>query len=78
MGIKPAKVTHLVLLIRDVERSKPFYQDVLGPHVTVKMSGRMVFLSSQDDASHELALMALGEDATEPDPKGVGIIYHFS
>ena len=68
MGIKPAKLTHLVLLIRDVERSNPFYQDVLGLHVTAKMSGRMVFLSSQNDASHELPLIALGEDATEPNP----------
>ena len=71
---KPAKLAHLVLRVRDVERSKSFYQDVLGLHVTAEMPGRMVFLSSRDDASHELALMSLGESAPGPDPNRVGLI----
>lgn len=75
--VKPKQLGHLVLRVRDVEKSEQFYADVLGLHTTNKRAGRMVFMSAGDDASHELALMALGPDAPGPESDRVGL-YHFA
>ena len=70
-----ASIGHVVLRVRDVNKSKQWYQDVLGLEVTAEMPGRMVFLSSGEDSSHELALMQIGASAPGPDPHRVGL-YH--
>ena len=74
--VKPRQLGHVVLRVRDVERSKGFYTDVLGLHVTFESPGSMVFMSA-GESSHELALMALGPDAPGPDNSRVGM-YHFA
>lgn len=74
---KPMKLGHLVLQVRDLERSEQFYTGVLGLDVTTRIPGRMVFLSASGDASHELALMAIGPGAPGPDPHRAGL-YHFA
>ena len=70
-----ASVGHVVLRVRDVEKSKKWYQDVLGLEVTAEIPRRMVFLSSSDASSHELALMQIAPNAQGPDPYRVGL-YH--
>ena len=75
--VKPKQLGHLVLRVRDIDRSERFYTDVLGLHVTNKRAGRMVFMSAGGDASHELALMPVGEDAPGPEQNRVGL-YHFA
>ena len=75
--VKPKQLGHLVLRVRDVERSEAFYQDVLGLHTTNKRGGMMVFMSAGDDSSHELALMNVGADAPGPEQNRVGL-YHFA
>ena len=34
--VKPKQLGHIVLRVRDIERSEQFYSDVLGLHVTNK------------------------------------------
>ncbi len=75
--VKPKQLGHLVLRVRDVERSEAFYSDVLGLHTTTKRPGAMVFMSAGGDASHELALMSIGADAPGPEKDRVGL-YHFA
>lgn len=75
--VKPKQLGHLVLRVRDVEASEKWYQDILGLHTTNKMAGRMVFMSANDQSSHELALMQLGPDAPGPESDRVGL-YHFA
>ena len=75
--VKPKQLGHLVLRVRDIDRSEEFYNDVLGLHTTTKRPGAMVFLSAGDDASHELALMSVGPDAPGPEKDRVGL-YHFA
>lgn len=75
--VKPKQLGHLVLRVRDVEKSEKWYADVLGLHTTNKRAGRMVFMSAGDSASHELALMSLGPDAPGPESNRVGL-YHFA
>ena len=75
--VKPKKLGHLVLRVRDLTRSERFYVNVLGLNVREKLSGEMVFLNASDGASHELALVAAGEDAGKPKVNGAGL-YHFA
>ena len=74
--LKPKKLAHIVLRVRDLERSKAFYTDVLGLRQTGEIPGFMAFFSAGED-SHDLALMRLGPDAPGPDPQRVGL-YHFA
>ena len=71
--VKPKQLGHLVLRVRDLDRSESFYTDVLGLDVTAKVPGMMVFMSTSGDASHELALMSVGADAPGPEQHRVGL-----
>ncbi len=73
--MKVKQLGHVVLRVRDAEASARWYQDLLGLEVTFRIPGVMVFLSSRDDASHELALQTLGENAPPPEQTRVGL-YH--
>ena len=75
--VKPKRLGHLVLRVRDVARSERFYADVLGLQVTSTVPGMMVFMSASGDASHELALMSIGADAPGSEQGRVGL-YHFA
>lgn len=75
--VKPKQLGHLVLRVRDLDKSEEFYKDVLGLHVTNKRPGSMVFLSAGDGSSHELALVPLGVDAPGPEKDRVGL-WHFA
>jgi catechol 2,3-dioxygenase len=72
----PTQLGHIALRVKDVDRAVAFYRDVLG--LKVKNQGRGVaFLGIRADASHELALFPLPENAPEPDAKRVGM-YHMA
>ena len=59
------KLGHAHIFVRDVERSKEFYSEVLGLEITESEPGRWAFLSS-GEAHHELALSQVGADAPGP------------
>jgi catechol-2,3-dioxygenase len=70
---------HLVLYVRDVERSRRFYGQVLGWQAipTPGPMGRQVALFSSGRTHHELLLIEVGADAPLP-PKGRRAgLYHF-
>ena len=74
---KLSGLAHLVIRVRDVERSVAFYTDVLGLEMQEQFPG-MAFLNAPGSAaSHELGLMAIGAGAPAPDPQRVGL-YHFA
>ena len=75
--VRPKQLGHLVLRVRDTERSERFYADVLGLEVTARVGRSMVFMRASDEASHELALMSVGPDAPGPEQGRVGL-YHFA
>ncbi len=66
--VKPRQLGHGNIRVKDVERSKQFYTEVVGLHVTHQRGGT-VFLSSREH-SHELAIGAMGPDALEPENTG--------
>jgi catechol 2,3-dioxygenase len=74
---------HLVLYVRDLERSTAFYRDVLGWHQLVPADGGALpfpaaaFAAPSGRTHHELLLIEVGPDAT-PQPVGRRVgLYHF-
>lgn len=74
--INVKKINHLVLRVRDINRSIPFYQDVLGMQIVGRMGDAGVFFKFTDN-HHDLALFALGSQAQGPFEQQVGM-YHFA
>ena len=67
---------HLVLYIRDLERSRAFYRDVLGWREVAGVPGQMAMYSS-GRTHHELLLIEVGPNAA-PIPQGRRVgMYHF-
>jgi catechol-2,3-dioxygenase len=75
--IRVQNVGHVVLKVRDLDRSTRFYRDVLGLREVARGTfGRpMVFFSSTGENHHDLALFEVGPDAPAADRQGVGL-YH--
>lgn len=70
MALKLVRTGHLVLRVKDMERSKRFFTEVLGLKVVGVNRRDMVFFSSDfDDNHHMLALAeAKDKDLTDPAP----------
>ena len=68
---------HLVLYVRNLERSRHFYRDVLGWKEVAGMTGMPAAAFSSGRTHHELLLIEVGEGAA-PIPSGRRIgMYHF-
>lgn len=70
MGSAPMQLGHLVLNVRDLDRSEDFYTRILGLTVTAKFDGNAVFMSANTDLSHELLLVSPEDYAPEPESQG--------
>jgi len=73
--VKPEKLGHVVLRVRELVRAEKFYTKILSLDVQARINTKMVFLTSNNESSHELALLEIGKDAPSPNPDGVGL-YH--
>ena len=75
--VKPKQLGHIVLKVRDIEKSEYFYQDIFNFVVTYRIPGSMVFMTSDINKSHELALMSENIDQPEDNDDSTGM-YHFA
>ena len=63
MSYRPKYLGHVNIYVRNVERSHKWYEDVLGLHTYDYMPGRAAFMSADQEQSHEVALIQVGDDA---------------
>ena len=75
MAISVRGVGHVVLKVRDRERSARFYRDVIGLKEVARLGDRMVFFSATGRNHHDLAVLEVGPNAAPAAPAGVGL-YH--
>jgi catechol 2,3-dioxygenase len=73
MSYRPKYLGHVNIYVRNVERSHKWYEDVLGLHTYDYMPGRAAFMSADEEQSHEVALIQVGEDALLQQKRQVGL-----
>jgi len=73
----PTQLGHIALRVRDLNRAVAFYRDVVGLNLKSQHGDKVAFLGIREDASHEIALFALTEDAPGPEANRVGM-YHMA
>lgn len=73
--LHPLRIGHVVLKVRDLDRSLAFYRDLLGFTVVSELSNVMIFLAADGQSHHDLALLRVGQQAPSPVPGAVGL-YH--
>src|SRR5262245_40303855 len=73
MSYRPKHLGHVNLYVRNAERSRQWYEDVLGLHTYHFRPGRAAFMSADEEKSHEVALMELGDDAPLQLKRQVGL-----
>jgi catechol 2,3-dioxygenase len=73
--LQPLRIGHVVLKVRDLDRSLSFYRDLLGFKVVSELSNVMIFLAANGQNHHDLALLRVGQQAASPVPTAVGL-YH--
>jgi catechol-2,3-dioxygenase len=71
------RLNHAVLWVRDAQRSKQFYTDVLGFEAVASMGDQAVFLRADgSDNDHDLGLFSVGQRQSPP-PQAPGL-YHLA
>lgn len=75
--IKPSRLGHAVLRVRDLKRSEEFYTQFLGLEVKGRSGDRMVFFRSSPEVDHDLAIAKIADDAPGPEADRVGL-YHIA
>jgi catechol-2,3-dioxygenase len=74
-AVEVKELGHIVLYVRDLERSRRFYRDVLGWR-EVALMGDVGAVFSSGRTHHELLLLEVGPDA-QPIPRGRRVgLYH--
>ena len=63
-GIRPRKLGHMVLMVRDLQASVAFYTEILGLTVSDYIADQMCFLRSAED-HHDLALSQIPKDSPD-------------
>jgi len=74
--IKPERIGHVVIKVRDVERSKKFYTEVLGLQLMMELPQlKIAFFASNGRDHHELACAEVGADAAGKQHKQIGLAH---
>ncbi len=74
--IKPERIGHVVIKVRDLERSKKFYAETLGLQLMMELPKfKIAFFASNGRDHHEIGLAEVGADAAGNQPKQIGLVH---
>jgi catechol 2,3-dioxygenase len=73
MSYTPKHLGHVNLYVRNAERSRQWYEEILGLHTYDFRPGWAAFMSADLNQSHEVALMQVGDDAPLQQKGQVGL-----
>jgi catechol 2,3-dioxygenase len=73
MAKRPMYLGHVNIYVRNAEKSKDWYENLLGLHTYEYRPGWAAFMSADTDQSHEVAVMQLGDDAPLQQKRQVGL-----
>jgi catechol-2,3-dioxygenase len=71
------KLSHAVLFVSDLERSRPFYEKAFGLEFVTGRPGAAFLRAPGSEQHHDLALMEVGTQALNPPQGSVGL-YHLA
>lgn len=74
---KVTKLSHAVLFVSDVERSKAFYEKAFGLREVAGRPGAAFLRADESGQHHDLALMEVGPQAMNPPQGSIGL-YHLA
>ena len=72
MSYTPKQLGHVVMRVRELDRSVDFYTRIMGLTIMEKSPSGTVFMSANTEKAHELAIRAIGLDALGPDSSLIG------
>ncbi len=74
--IRPERIGHVVVKVRDLKRSAKFYSEVMGLQIMKMEPGfKMGFFASNGRDHHEIAVMEVGPDAPVPPSHAIGLAH---
>jgi catechol 2,3-dioxygenase len=74
--IVPDRIGHVVIKVRDLERSRQFYTSVLGLKLMMEIPQiKMAFFASNGRDHHELACVEVGQNAPGPQKGEIGLVH---
>src|SRR5271169_5294819 len=74
--IVPDRIGHVVIKVRDIERSRQFYTDVMGLKLMMEIPKiKMAFFASNGRDHHEFACVEVGADARGPQRGEIGLVH---
>lgn len=73
MSYRPKFLGHVNIFVRNAERSRQWYEDLLGLHTYDFKPGVAAFMSADIEVSHEIALLEVGENAPLQQKGQVGL-----
>jgi catechol 2,3-dioxygenase len=74
--IQTDRIGHVVIKVRDLERSRKFYTEVMGLDVMMELSQpKICFFASHRRDHHELGCMEVGKDAAGTQARQIGLMH---
>jgi catechol 2,3-dioxygenase len=74
--IRPDRIGHVVIKVRNLERSRRFYAELLGLQLMHEMPQiKMAFLASNGRDHHEIGLVEVGDNAPGPQKGETGLLH---